>query len=83
METIEIMGLEGRDHSARCHAPNLGILAVRFEVDDAGEAQRLIEQRGGSISLPVRDFELAPYGTLRAFSIATPDGALIQFFERH
>ena len=30
MEAIEIRGLEGRDWSKRCEAPNLGVLAVRF-----------------------------------------------------
>lgn len=82
METIEIMGLEGRDHADRCHAPNLGILAVRFEVEDANAALATIEQRGWDISLPLLDFRLEPYGALRAFSVATPDGALVQFFER-
>jgi catechol 2,3-dioxygenase-like lactoylglutathione lyase family enzyme len=82
METIEIMGLEGRDHSGRCHAPNLGILAVRFEVDDAVAAQAEIERRDWAISLPRHDFHLAPYGAVSAFSVATPDGALIQLYQR-
>ena len=35
MEMIEIRGLDGYDYADRCDAPNLGILAVRFEVRDA------------------------------------------------
>ncbi len=82
METIEIMGLDGRDHAERCHAPNLGILAVRFEVDAADVAQRQIIARGWELALPMSSFRLPPFGAVRAFGIKTPDGALIQFYER-
>lgn len=81
METIEIMGLEGHDYADRCHAPNFGILAVRFPVEDLDEARQTIEQRGGNIVIPARSFELPPYGSMRAFSVETPDGALIQFYQ--
>ena len=81
METIEIMGLEGRDYADRCVAPNLGILAVRFEVDDADAAASLIAARGGRVDIPPRTFEVAPYGVLRALDVTTPDGAIIQFYE--
>lgn len=82
MEMIEIMGLEGQDYSDRCHAPNLGILAVRFPVENVESAMATIEGRGWTIDSPVRILALAPYGTVRLFDVKTPDGAIIQFFER-
>jgi catechol 2,3-dioxygenase-like lactoylglutathione lyase family enzyme len=81
METIEIMGLEGRDYAERCVAANLGILAVRFPVERAGDAMALIEARGWPIDVPARDFDLPPYGEITAFDVKTPDGAIIQFME--
>lgn len=81
METIEIMGLEGRDYADRCEAPNLGILAVRFEVEDAGAARAMIIERGGNPS-PIEAVNIAPYGTLDLFRLTTPDGAIIQFYSR-
>ena len=81
METIEIMGLEGRDHADRCDAPNLGILAVRFPVNDAAAAQALVSGRGWPIVRGGQSFNLPPYGAVNAFTVATPDGALIQFYE--
>jgi catechol 2,3-dioxygenase-like lactoylglutathione lyase family enzyme len=81
METIEIMGLEGRDHAKRCHAPNLGILAVRFPVEDAADARALVLERGGTIDRDASTFSLPPYGEVTAFDLRTPDGALVQFFE--
>lgn len=82
METIEIMGLEGRDYADRCVAPNLGILAVRFEVDNVESAVAAIEARGGSLSAPVRRVVLPPYGQVDLFDLKTPDGAIVQFFAR-
>ena len=46
MEFIEVMGINGFDYSDRCRAPNLGTLAVRFEVGDAVEARNRIRERG-------------------------------------
>jgi catechol 2,3-dioxygenase-like lactoylglutathione lyase family enzyme len=80
MEMIEIRGLDGRDHADRCHAPNLGILAVRFEVADADEAMRTIATRDWPIDVPPTDLRIEPYGALRLFSVKTPDGANVQFY---
>ena len=82
MEMIDIIDLQGRDHSARCVAPNLGILAVRFPVDDLNHAQKLVTQRGASIESVATDVKLAPYGTVNLFTMKTPDGAIVQFFEK-
>lgn len=81
METIEIMGLEGRDHAERCVAPNLGILAVRFPVEDAGEAAARVEARGWPLARPRARYPLAPYGPVDTFQLRTPDGAIIEFYE--
>jgi hypothetical protein len=82
MEMIEIMGLEGRDHSERCHAPNLGILAVRFPVEDAEAAMQTVVERGWAVDKPLRTVDLPPWGAVRLFDVKTPDGAIIQFFDR-
>ena len=82
MEMIEIIDLDGYDHSDRCRAPNLGILSIRFEVDDVDDALALIVRRGGTVERPIERVTVAPYGPLDSFSVETPDGALIEFFER-
>ena len=82
MEMIEIRGLEGRDHANRCEAPNLGILATRFEVDDARAARDTIAARGWPIADEIARAVVAPYGPLDLFAVRTPDGALVQFFSR-
>src|SRR6056297_1125644 len=82
MEMIEIMGLDGRDYAERCHAPNLGILAVRFPVEDVETALATIGARGWTIAAPIRKLSLEPWGAVRLFEAKTPDGAIVQFFDR-
>ncbi len=81
MEMIEIMDLDGRDYAARCHAPNLGILAVRFEVESLAALAATLQRRGGIGTAPPTDLVLPPYGRFRGTSVRTPDGAIIQFLE--
>ncbi|MGI9235478.1 MAG: VOC family protein [Woeseiaceae bacterium] len=81
MEMIEIMDLEGRDHAARCNAPNLGILAVRFPVDSVRRAEYRLQEKDWPIERAIEQVVLPPYGNLRVFSVKTPDGANIQFYE--
>ena len=82
MEMIEIMGLEGRDYSERCHAPNLGILAIRFEIDSLEMLEARLDARGYPAAGPAQPMRLPPYGRFDVLNVATPDGALIQFLER-
>ena len=82
MEMIEIMDLDGRDFSARCDAPNLGILAVRFEVDDVEAAAGRLGDHDVPLSRDAHQVALPPYGDLRMIAAKTPDGANVQFFER-
>lgn len=80
MEFIEVMGISGFDYSDRCRAPNLGTLAVRFEVGDAVEARNRIRERGWAIRNEIGRVRLDPYGDIDLFAIETPDGAIIQFY---
>ncbi len=81
MEMIEIMDLDGRDYADRCRAPNLGILAVRFEVEDATALISNLAERGVGVDTATL-MSLAPYGDFMGLNVTTPDGALIQFLER-
>ena len=81
METIEIMDLDGHDYADRCNAPNLGILAVRFPVDDIDRAESRIRQHEWPIDARAPSLVVNPYGRLASFSVKTPDGANVQFYE--
>lgn len=80
MEFIEVMGMSGFDYSDRCRAPNLGTLAVRFEVGDAAEARGRIRERDWAVRDEISRVRLEPYGEIDLFAVQTPDGAIIQFY---
>ncbi|MEM8981856.1 MAG: hypothetical protein AAGC71_02425 [Pseudomonadota bacterium] len=82
MEMIEMMDLDGHDYADRCRAPNLGILAVRFPVEDAEQTAQAIVERGGSVSINPAAVRIEPYGDVVLTGLQTPDGANIQFFEK-
>ncbi len=81
MEMIEMMDLEGRDYADRCHAPNLGLLAVRFPVTDIERSSALVQERGWTVDFPVSPVAISPYDTKQLFSVRTPDGAIVQFMQ--
>ena len=81
MEMIEVMGIQGFDYSHQCEAPNLGILAVRYPVADIDAAKALIEARGGSLWRDTSTVQLGEIGEVELFSVKTPDGSIMQFFE--
>jgi catechol 2,3-dioxygenase-like lactoylglutathione lyase family enzyme len=82
LETIAMPGLQGRDFSADCIAPNLGWLAWRFPVADAQAHAATLAGRGTELLAAPARLRIAPYGTVVAFSVRTPDGAILEFFER-
>ncbi len=81
MEFIEFMDLPGRDYSDRCLPPNLGILSIRYPVDDIGEARKRIEQAGAAMTYPPREILVAPHGSMTSLAIQSPDGGMVELFQ--
>ncbi len=80
MEFIEFMDLAGEDYSDRCLPPNLGILSIRYPVEDAAAARDLIAARGWPITFELASTSITPYGPVSTFAVQTPDGAMIEFY---
>lgn len=81
VEFVEWDGLKGRDLSARAVAPNLGILTLRFPVSDAAARAAGIVERGGRLMNKPTRVTMPPYGDVSLFSVTTPDGIFLEFFE--
>jgi predicted enzyme related to lactoylglutathione lyase len=62
-------------------APNVGILCLRIPVPDATRYAAEITARGGTLYSPPTSFELAPYGRATIFSVRSPEGAILEFFD--
>lgn len=81
IEFVEWDGLKGRDLSDRAVAPNLGILTLRFPVSDAAKRASDIVARGGRLMTKPTIVAMPPYGDVSLFSVTTPDGIFLEFFE--
>jgi hypothetical protein len=81
VEFVEWDGLDGRDLSDRAVAPNLGILTLRFPVSDAAGRAAGIMKKGGRLMAEPTTVSMLPYGDVSLFSVITPDGIFLEFFE--
>lgn len=82
VETIEVMDLDGQDYSARCNAPNYGILSVRFPVENMDATLQKLSERGVPIQRAETDAQIGALGSVRMVGLTTPDGAMIDVFEK-
>jgi catechol 2,3-dioxygenase-like lactoylglutathione lyase family enzyme len=81
VEFIEWGGISGRDLSSRARAPNLGILTLRFPVSDVKKRAQIIVENGGSLLTEPSKVNIFPYGLVDLFSVMTPDGVFLEFFQ--
>lgn len=82
VELVEWVDFRGLDLAARAVPPNLGILALRIPVADAaGHAAALVARGLPLFTAPAR-VELAPHGEVWLFGVRSPDGAIIEFYQR-
>lgn len=82
VELVEFMDLEGEDYAVNCHAPNFGILSIKFPVASVKSTKQKLINRGFSENPEISKIALAPYGNINIFSIKTPDGANIEFYSK-
>ncbi len=81
MELMQFVGFEGRDFSSRARLPNLGIISVRYPVNDLAAYRALLVQRGVDIAYRSKNVEIAHIGTANLFAVRDPDGNITEFYE--
>ena len=81
IELIEMSELKGRDFSSDCVAPNIGYLCLRFPVEDIKAYAEDLQGRGVEFYTPLSTVEIAPFGQIKCFSVRSPDGAVLEYYE--
>lgn len=81
IELMHFRGLDGRDLSDGSLPTALGIVELRIPVDSLDTTFELISPSSRELKAGPFDVDLPPYGAARAFTIASPEGAPITFFE--
>lgn len=82
VELIQNLDMTGRRCDADCVAPNVGILCLRFEVEDAAAYAGEIVARGGVLLVEPMALDIAPFGVVTLFSVKSPEGAIIEFYSK-
>lgn len=81
IEYLQTKGLDGKDCSEHAKPPNLGILMLRFPVKNADAYAATLKERGLQLNSEVQSVTVAPYGTLKIFSVRSPEGVWLEFIE--
>ena len=82
VECIETVGLLGNDYSAKCEAPNRGILCYRIEVENIIGYLNFVKNNGVSEKKPLSIQLWHGIGQVKTFTVCSPDGAWVMFFEK-
>ena len=80
VELIAFDGVAGDDLSAHAVPPNLGILMLRFPVNDFDAFAAHVAKRRLDVATPATRVTLPPYGDVRLIGLRGPGGALLEFF---
>ena len=80
VELVQLDGLTGKDYSAEAVPPNLGILMLRFPVDNLVEFEKYISDNGVKIEVKGK-CHIEPYGECDVIVVKSPDGAWMEFYE--
>jgi catechol 2,3-dioxygenase-like lactoylglutathione lyase family enzyme len=81
VEVMQIVGFEGRDHSELAQAPNLGILSVRYPVQNLAGYRATLSKRGITSFYSAAGVPIAGIGTVEIFAVRDQDGSLTEFYE--
>lgn len=81
VEVMQIEGFEGRDVSALASLPNLGIISVRYPVDNLRRYRKQLENRGVPIAYSAENMPMGAVGLVDIFAVRDPDGGITEFYE--
>jgi len=81
VELMAFPGFQGRDLSSRVSPVARGIQSLRFPVSNLDQRLSEVRTNGAPIIFGPAELPMEPFGTARAFTTQSPDGAWLTFFE--
>lgn len=82
VELISFDGIEGRSFAEFAKPPNLGVLMMRFPVENVRAYADALRSRGVALAAEPTPVTIAPYGQTVTFAVRTPTGAWLEFYEK-
>jgi len=80
VELLQFHGAQGKNVSALASPPNLGIVTLRFPVDNLVNLRAHLVQHNVEIVSQSR-MRLPPYGDVELLAIRTPDNTWLEFYQ--
>lgn len=81
VELMQFRGFEGRNFSDRASLSNLGVATLMFPTSNLNAKATELREKGVPFARERQIISLPPFGKAEAFTIASPDGVLLTFFE--
>jgi catechol 2,3-dioxygenase-like lactoylglutathione lyase family enzyme len=81
VEVMQIEGFTGGDVSAHAGLPNLGIISVRYPVDDLSAYRAKLVANGVAIAFERTYVDVKGIGVVNLLAVRDPDGNITEFYE--
>ncbi|MEM7568884.1 MAG: VOC family protein [Pseudomonadota bacterium] len=83
IELLAFQGASGSDMSLSAKPYNLGVSALRYEVEDLDTVTMTLRTRGAAFEFeqPIA-MRVVPYGSVRLNTLVSPEGARLDLFQR-
>lgn len=81
VEVMQIEGFTGRDVSGEASLPNLGIISVRYPVDDLKSYRKQLETRNVQMEYAGDHVRIEGLGIVNIFAVRDPDGSITEFYD--
>jgi catechol 2,3-dioxygenase-like lactoylglutathione lyase family enzyme len=81
VEVMQFVGLVGKDASAEASPPNLGLLSVRYPVQDLAGYRRRLEAQKVAIAYSASSVPVGGLGKVDIVAVRDPDGSITEFYE--
>jgi len=81
IEVMQFLGFTGRDESAHAMPPNLGILSVRYPVEDLAAYRARLESRNIPVIYQAQNVPIEALGRVDLLAVRDPDGNITEFYE--
>lgn len=81
VELMQFRGFKGRDLSHRASLSNLGITTLMFPTSSLQDKESEFKAKGVTFVREPQTIMLPPFGAAEAFTVSSPDGVMLTFFE--
>lgn len=81
VDILHLVGIGGRSLGHNTRPPNFGLLLLRFPVKNVKTYAEAVSDAGIEIFSELTSLLIEPYGQCDSFSVRSPEGAILEFYE--